>query len=357
MKKVGFAPIAAGAVVALAAIASGTVWFLASPQKASKGKETSGAPPSAAQGEEALPASSPDDANDVSGAALQAPTGDVFPEATLPALAAIALDQSAPAEERKAAVSALRKRDGVEAVDTLLTVARSAFGTDQTSPIAHQLAQEIASLSTPEAVERMGLVLTDNNPDFPEFADLPVALQDAVQSSLRKNPDAELVAKFLIGEHSSEIPDLARSRIQMLEHPETTARLAQIAFQQGNNPLFQERMAMLETTRDPRVYDSSVRLARNGIITSSDVQTLVYNWASNDPQLVDAGRAVADMQSSERPVADRSIAAYALAGYAAAAPSSRGDIMEAFDKVIAEARVDASLRENILRARQMLSER
>jgi len=355
MKKEGFALIAASAL-ALAAIIGTAVWVGTSPQPPAESEDAPAARPSAIQGEEGQSAPVQDHANDATTAAVPAQTGDTFSEATVPALAAVALDQSAPAEERKAAVSALRKRDGVEAVDTLLVVARSAFGADQTSPLAHQLAQEIASLSTPEAVERMGLILTDSNQDFPQFADLPVALQDAIQSSLRKNPDSELVAKFLIEEHGSDIPDLARSRIQMLEHPETTARLAQIAFQQGNSPLFQERMAMLETTRDPRVYDSSVRLARNGIINSADVQTLVYNWASNDPQLIDAGRAVTEMQSSALGVSDRSIAAYALAGYAAASPSSRGEVLAAFDEVLAESGVDASLRDSISRARQMLAE-
>lgn len=352
-KNIKFAVLA---VVALGlAVVIGTLLWFGSLDPASGGAPAPAGPVSRSQSTSEPASSGSGDSSAPIAAAFGQPQGGTSePAEDIGQLAATALRENASPEERKAAISALAESGGAEAVDALLSVAGSAFASDQTSALSHQLAQSIAGLSTPEAVERMGLILTDENPGYPAFADLPVALQDAIQSALRKNPDPELVAKFLVGQHSSDIGELARSRIQMLEHPETTARLAQLAFQQENNPLFQERMAMLETTRDARVYDSAVRLARANVIDRLGVQSLVYNWASNNSQLMDSNRVFAQLRAGNLSLPERSLAAFALAGYGTSSTAAQSSVLAAYDEMLSQPNLDRSLRDDLLRAKQML---
>lgn len=348
--------VAIAAVVGLGlAVVIGTPLWFGSPDPAS-----GGAPAPAGlvsrQEAESEPGSSDPASPSVSAAAASEPSpdGDAGFAPDIGELAATALHEEASPEERKAAVSALAESGGVEAVDALFSVASSVFASDQGSTLSHHLAQSIVALSTPEAVERMGLILTDDNPGYPAFADLPAALQDAIQSALRKNPDAESVAEFLVGQHSSDIGELAKSRIQMLEHPETTARLAQLAFQQENNPLFQERMAMLETTRDSRVYDSAVRLARENVVGRLEVQSLIYNWASNNSQLMDPDLVFDQLRAANLPPPERSLAAFALAGYGMSSTAAQSSVLVAYDELLSRPDLDRGLREEVLRAKQML---
>jgi hypothetical protein len=258
-------------------------------------------------------------------------------------LVRLALDGSAGSEARLAALRELAGIPGRTAVEALVGVARTLAGQDESGELALEAAALIDGADTPEAVELLSEILTDSHPGFGVFDDLPVLVQDAVRGSLRKNPDEMLVAKSLGQRFSATADPLAQSRVEMLEHPALMARLAEEARAAGDIPLMEERLALLETTRDARVFDSVVRLAEAGNVSRATLDELIYNWALRQPESVGVEQLMERLGSAAATDTSRALAAIGLAGYSEANPGYLAQLREALSKALGSGSLSPSL--------------
>ncbi len=267
------------------------------------------------------------------------------------ALVAQVRNTSLSDQERLEALRQLVRKGGKSAVEEAIRAVRDAIAADETSAIAASLAAQLAGLTTPEAVEVMGEILTDRHTSIGPFASLPVTLQDGISGSLRKNPDSILVAKSLSEQFIASAGSIsAQSRVEMLEHPETTSRLAELAQASADEALLQERLAMLQTTRDARVYDTLVRLAQEGSIPRESLDEAMLNWASRRPESVDFDRLLATAADSESTIEQRSFAALGVAAYAQATPEAREQVRETLSKPLADQALDNRVRSSFQQA-------
>jgi alkylhydroperoxidase/carboxymuconolactone decarboxylase family protein YurZ len=258
--------------------------------------------------------------------------------------------------ERIAALRELAQMGGRPAVEQMLQAAKDILFADQTSPFAAQIAAEMADLTVPEAVEVMGEVLTDRHIAFGPFESLPVTFQDAVTSSLRKNPDPMLVAKSLATQFDASTGNVvAQSRVEMLEHPETTSRLAERAQAAADEGLLQERLAMLQTTRDGRVYDTVVRMAQDGTVPRGSLDEVMVNWASRRTESVDFERLMAIAADNDGAYEERAFAAIGIAAYAQATPQVRDQVSETLTKPLGDQNLDGRVRQSFQQAIALLS--
>jgi len=271
-------------------------------------------------------------------------------------LAARARDTNLDPAERLEAMRELVQMGGRPAVEQLLMTAKDLFVANETTPFAADVAGQIAELTTPASVEVMGEILTDRHPSFGSFDNLPVTLRDAITSGLRKNPDPMLVAKSLSVQFDAVRGNVrAQSRIEMLEHPETTSRLAERAQAASDTPLLQERLAMLQTTRDARVYDTVVRLAQDGNIPRQNLDEVILNWASRRPESVDFQRLLATAADTSGTYDQRAYAALGIAAYAQSTPQVRDLVTEALNKPLADQALDGRVRQSFQQALALLN--
>jgi len=250
------------------------------------------------------------------------------------ALVSALRNPSLDASQRVDAARRLAELGGRNAAEQLLRAAKDILASEEgASMFGQDIAAQLAQLQGPEAVEVMGEVLTDRNPGFPPFDTLPPLFQQGLSGSLRKNPDASMVAKSIAVQYTAAAGNVAaQSRVELLEHPETTARLSEQAQLSSDLPLLQQRLAMLQTTRDGRVYDSVVGLVQNGVVPRENLDALIYDWARTRPEAVEIDRLVGITSDTSSSNEQRAVAALGAAGYAQAVPEVRASVSEALNK-------------------------
>lgn len=281
-------------------------------------------------------------------------------QANLQSILYRAVDPSAPAETRLAALRELAAIGSPEAIRQMLGAIREIADEDQTGQLALDAVALISELDTPAGISELSDVLTDQSATMGDYDQLPVTVQDAVETGLRKAEDGLLVAKNLMEDFNVNPSPAVYSRVEQLEHPDTMAELIQEALESNDLPLAEERIALLETMTDSRVFDSALGLLDDQALDPEAIGNLVYNWAERRPESVSVDQLLDRLNDDDAPERHRSVAAVGLAGFlnsewAANSPETAAEIRATYGKIADDTEAPASLRSAISHSLSLLS--
>lgn len=226
-------------------------------------------------------------------------------------IAAFIMDPLQDEDFKISLMKALMQSETRERTLLLVNVIMSAH-LDEQYDLKDRLLQLLADVHTPESAQALMAVVTGETTDV-DFQRMPEDLQYAIRKAVRLNPDYRTTGQMLAESFGSQTSAEAAEALQQIQQPIMTSLLAQEAYRNSDLEKAQEFTNLLSTMDDPRTIEGFMLLGRVENASLDEMTTLANLWARNHSDQYYMDYAEAYLTDPNGDVAQRSIAAFALA--------------------------------------------
>jgi hypothetical protein len=178
--------------------------------------------------------------------------------------------------------------------------------------LKERLLQLLADVHTTESSQALMTVVTGETTDV-DFHQMPEDLQYAIRKAIRLTPDYRATGQMLAESFGSQTSAEAAEALQQIQQPIMTSLLAQEAYRSSDLEKAQEFTNLLSAMDDPRTIEGFMLLGREENVSLDEMTTMANLWARNHSDQYYMDYAEAYLTDPNGDVAQRSIAAFALA--------------------------------------------